>query len=124
MIATTPALLSLQQERVRRLQQGGASSPYRVRAVVEVTGAVDAERLHAALRQVVADSPVFQTPIDSADDQGAPDAMCDTSITLPGLPGGRARGSRAAFDASVLDALDRRSGDSRRAAVISVIAPI
>jgi amino acid adenylation domain-containing protein len=124
MIATTPALLSLQQERVRRLQQGGAPSPYRVRAVVEVTGAIDVERLHAALRQVVADSPVFHTPFDSADDQGAPDAMCDTSVALPGLPGGRGHGSRAAFDESVLDALDRRSRDNRRAAVISVIASI
>src|SRR5688572_2637751 len=77
MIATTSALVSLQQERVRHLRKGRVSDPYRVRAIVEVDGAFDVERMHDALRHVVAESPVLLTPFDT-DDPNSGIVACET----------------------------------------------
>src|SRR5262245_31126917 len=58
-------LLSSQQARIRQLDRDAVSIPYRVRAVVDIRGGFDAERLTAALRRGGADS-ALQAALQSA----------------------------------------------------------
>jgi hypothetical protein len=123
MIATTSALLSSQQERVRRLHDGCGASPYRARAIVDVRGKVDAGRLNAAFGQLIADSPVFHEPFDSADDSRIPVVPCEASVVSFEECRPRATRSRDALERWILDALDRGVAD-RHVAVASVMAPV
>ena len=59
-------LLSFQQQRVRLLEQRATSSPYQVRAIVDVHGAFDADRLQQVLQRTVADVPELRSALDSA----------------------------------------------------------
>src|SRR5262245_41298907 len=76
--------LSCQQLRIRQLGQHGDGAPYRVRASIDVRGALDAERLDRALQQTVFDLPGVPSALDSAI-RIASSTRAEWSLSAPAL---------------------------------------